>query len=610
MPSLNENIAQCVEGGFYRILLCLLICLMFNPILFVGCKGDDKHSKALDPDMETMVRQCSAAVAKEEWRVSDSIGELLVDKAIVAKSDKYLARGRYYCGLFRPGLSLSEMKKKKSMLDSVLTTARETEDDSLACMSLNGLAIWEMSNNHNYALASHYLKEALGYANDGGMETYALMIESNLSELYRLLQDTLGHKYDLAVYHRGRELGNSSLATVGAYHCADYEIRHNLDSVKVSEYIGYIRKANERPWLADILEGEYYLEKGKNQLAQVSIGKALAQTGMNDDEKGSALMLDARLLNMEGRYADSNEVAGKALESFSEENFGEGWIDLYGLIADNYSRLSRYEEAYSWKCKYQEAKDSVEGIINREAVNKYKIEFEVEKKNQELALQKERMKRYVIVGTVVFIAMLVLVLLYHMHVSNRKQYYKNIVRQYKEALGREEVLRERLALAEGEKKHSVEKTATDEHKEIEKEDEKSESSAEAERGAGHLSQKVVDDIFRRIMNEIENNEIYRDPSITRESFAAKIGCNRTYFSEAIKCKTGMSYSQFMNDCRVHRAVEILSGKQNDISMKQLSEDLGFLSQPTFFTAFKRIVGMSPAVYRKTYNQLETNTITE
>lgn len=585
MQSLNENITQCVEGGFYRILLCLLICLMSIPILFVGCKGDNKHSKALDPDMETMVRQCSAAVAKEEWKVSDSIGNRLIDKAIAEHSEKYLGRGHYYCGLFRPGLSSSEMKKRRSLLDSSLATARETKDDSLACMSLNGLAIWEMSNNHNYALASHYLKEALGYANDGGMETYALMIESNLSELYRLLQDTLGHKYDLAIYERGRDLGNSPLATVGAYHCADYEITHDQDSVKVFEYINYIRSAGDRSWLADVLEGDYCLRKNDYPRARTFVEKVLAVPGLSGGDKGSALMLHARLLNKEGKYGESNIAAETALECFSGESFGESWIEVYDLMALNYSKMSRFEDAYRWKCLHQFAKDSIESIINREAVNKYKIEFDVEKKNRELAIQRERSKKYVSVGIVIFASMIILGLLYYRHVSNRKKYYKNVVRQYKDALNREEILRRRLAKADvhpvGEPSPSV-----------------------------NLSHHMVDDIFQNIMHQMEEEEIYRDPSITRESFAAKIGCNRTYFSEAIKQKTGLSYSQFMNDWRVHKAIEVLSEESNNISMRQLSEELGFLSQPTFFTAFKRVVGMTPAVYRKTFKQLNNNNTEE
>ncbi len=97
---------------------------------------------------------------------------------------------------------------------------------------------------------------------------------------------------------------------------------------------------------------------------------------------------------------------------------------------------------------------------------------------------------------------------------------------------------------------------------------------------------------------MEVNRVWTDLNITREIFAELVGCNRTYFSQVIKTHTGMSYTRFMNSRRVHEAVKILGEPVEVSSFATLSRDLGFLSESTFYAAFRQIMGMTPATYRK------------
>lgn len=120
-----------------------------------------------------------------------------------------------------------------------------------------------------------------------------------------------------------------------------------------------------------------------------------------------------------------------------------------------------------------------------------------------------------------------------------------------------------------------------------------------------VSEENAEAIYAKIKHEVEENQIWRDKSITRETFADRIGCNRTYFSEVVKIKTGMTYSNYMNQLRINEAVRLLSDPSHadEISLRQLSDDLGFISLSTFYAAFKKIVGMTPAIYKKTSGSL-------
>ena len=66
----------------------------------------------------------------------------------------------------------------------------------------------------------------------------------------------------------------------------------------------------------------------------------------------------------------------------------------------------------------------------------------------------------------------------------------------------------------------------------------------------------------------------------------------------------MSYTQYMNSCRIQEAIRILSDPSDDTPLKDLSTALGFLSLGTFYSSFKQATGISPAAYRKTARELQ------
>lgn len=118
-----------------------------------------------------------------------------------------------------------------------------------------------------------------------------------------------------------------------------------------------------------------------------------------------------------------------------------------------------------------------------------------------------------------------------------------------------------------------------------------------------MSDAKVNDIFDRIRELAEKKKIWADISLTRDSFAEMAGCNRTYLAEVLKTKTGMGYTQYMNSCRIREAITILSDPNDDVSLNDLYQKLGFLTIGNFHKVFKQQTGMSPAAFRKTARKL-------
>ena len=106
--------------------------------------------------------------------------------------------------------------------------------------------------------------------------------------------------------------------------------------------------------------------------------------------------------------------------------------------------------------------------------------------------------------------------------------------------------------------------------------------------------------FNELMSE---RKAYTDPGISIRSIAEELHTNRTYLSQAINRTFGKSFPQVLAEYRVRAAIEMISDPECDMPLKAIAADVGFSSSSVFFTTFRNIVGMTPAVYRKGQTQI-------
>ena len=152
----------------------------------------------------------------------------------------------------------------------------------------------------------------------------------------------------------------------------------------------------------------------------------------------------------------------------------------------------------------------------------------------------------------------------------KNQRYRQIVRQQHELIQKEKTIKELYSQSEGGRKYPV-------------------SSLSDEKGQALFSE------FEKLMR---TEKIYRRSDITVDKIADRLETNRTYLSRAINENSGMSFSQYINSCRIDEARHILSETDNDIQIKALAYELGFATPETFSATFKRSIGMLPTKFRK------------
>lgn len=114
---------------------------------------------------------------------------------------------------------------------------------------------------------------------------------------------------------------------------------------------------------------------------------------------------------------------------------------------------------------------------------------------------------------------------------------------------------------------------------------------------GSMSTGEVADIKQRIAIVLNQEGRYKDPELSMPSLAQAIELTPHQFSLFINEQMGQNFSQLVNTHRILAAKELLLHEPH-LTVEAIGYDSGFNSASTFYSAFKKETGMTPAAFRK------------
>ena len=103
-------------------------------------------------------------------------------------------------------------------------------------------------------------------------------------------------------------------------------------------------------------------------------------------------------------------------------------------------------------------------------------------------------------------------------------------------------------------------------------------------------------LYASLLAIMKEEELFKNPDLSRDNLCTRLGTNRTYLAEAVKLCSGFTLNGFINHLRLRWAAEALSSKEK-VSILAVCEDAGFSSRSTFSRLFQEQYGMSPSAYR-------------
>ncbi|WP_414048956.1 helix-turn-helix domain-containing protein [Macrococcus animalis] len=116
-----------------------------------------------------------------------------------------------------------------------------------------------------------------------------------------------------------------------------------------------------------------------------------------------------------------------------------------------------------------------------------------------------------------------------------------------------------------------------------------------------LANKTIAMQFSPIVSKvIQYIELHLDHSLTLNELAENVNVSPNYLSNIFNKEVNTSISQFINQMRVSKAVELI--ERTSMSMRDIAQYVGFKNQSYFTKCFKLFMGTSPLQYKKKIKQ--------
>ncbi len=108
----------------------------------------------------------------------------------------------------------------------------------------------------------------------------------------------------------------------------------------------------------------------------------------------------------------------------------------------------------------------------------------------------------------------------------------------------------------------------------------------------------IEEDYRQLLQYLGKDKVYLQNSLTLKGLALMLGKSPHRLSELINKKSGKNFNDFINTYRVAYIQERLKNKieWQHLKLEALGKEAGFKSRSSFFSVFKKHVGISPTVY--------------
>lgn len=321
---------------------------------------------------------------------------------------------------------------------------------------------------------------------------------------------------------------------------------------------------------------------------------SLSQLGCNEMIRGNynnAMALSwtvwpvLRKTNDYGHLAGMCYCRGRSFLGKGEYKEASQWIDslVYFSKQDQYNRIKRIKQAYLLQSDYYVAmgdanraklyNDSLVGVYiasEQEYTSQYIVRAAQRYNSEKIIAQENKIKvvrtRGMIISLIALLSIVVTLIITSLY-RKRNAAYKVLARKAEEWANSENTTTT-ITCAKNDNGNN---DATDED--------------------------------RRIMAIVEQqmtvNHAYREPGLTMEFLADRMGIHRNILSRASNRVTGNNFTHYINGYRVREAVRIISETdRSQLYIDELYERVGFGNRSSFYRAFKQFTGLSPIEFQK------------
>ena len=332
-------------------------------------------------------------------------------------------------------------------------------------------------------------------------------------------------------------------------------------------------------------------QDGKYATIIHDVDQFLNSTEFGDDEirnKYQLLLYKSRALTANGQPNDALALLASIKNEADSLELSDVLISVYEQNSKAYSKAGKQSEAFQQQFAYYERCEEQFLEESLMTINELPLINRIRESNTQLAHEKHRRQITCIFAISITIIVFLLILLTVI-----------LVRKNSRLRAANEVLFRRN---EEQLKCFDEKTDVI-HCENNTTKERILENPVLQNEAKQPLNAICDDlqkIYFSVTEIIEQNRLWRNPSLSISRLAVEMETSEKLLSKAIHTCGYLNFSSFINKYRVMEASRML-GNENEfghLNLQGIAETVGFKSRTSFISAFKQHVGMLPSEYRK------------
>lgn len=294
------------------------------------------------------------------------------------------------------------------------------------------------------------------------------------------------------------------------------------------------------------------------------------------------------------------------------------YLEVLIKYADYYDSMGNYKAASRYRARYQHEKDSIFNTNEFDAVKNEQTLYEMDKYDKYIASlnarEKERLQtisrqRLTIAGVTVVTAVIgVLLLLVYRQKGKIDKSYNDLFVINRDFVKQQEFTRQRMLELNNRLKSSEAELAalcaSQEHSDGAGEASDTAVATTADDADGKNKTLAISEDMRRklldaIIDVMENSTEFCSSDFSLARLASLVGSNSKYVSLVINDTFHKTFKNYVNDYRIRLACLRMAdtGTYGSYTLNAIAESVGFKSYTTFVELFRKVVGITPSMYK-------------
>lgn len=447
------------------------------------------------------------------------------------------------------------------------------------------------SNSNRYIEALQFYTLAIEQAERVGADGTKLSCLNNIGSVYALFGDyeRAAHYYEQAYDIAVRRKDDNMLSIL------------SINLVKIYSQLNDTRKAKDFLHLQmtypqkNKFANQYYILRNQGIIAKADKNYKLAESffqqaaetvkqhNLEKDDLADVLIETGDMRLQQGKTGQATDFFKEAASVAIRGNYLFQLENAYKKLANSYKIMNEKDSAEHYQSLYADLSDS---IFNQRMFNNAKndlFKYEDRINDEHIGILETTISGLGLVITIAIVV--VLLVLYHnkkLRAAHKLLIVKNeeLIRQAKE----------NKQLRKEQSQHGGVKLGGDG-----RQNENAEESP-----SGLIVEEKRTELIKAILNVMDQTEIISDPEFNLNTLSKMVGSNSKYVSQAINDTYQKNFKTFLNEYRIREASIRLVDKENYgmLTISAIGESVGFSSTNGFIIAFKKIVGMTPSVYKR------------